>query len=267
MKEFFFEPRGIYYRTNSFQSDRQTVVLMHGLSGHASAWKPYEEFLEKNYNILTFDLRGHGKSLKYGSYDDYKISLFAEDLLLLLNFLNIKKLTLVTHSFGCLIALEFVRYHQDMIEKLILMSPSFSVDRPIARIVKPFLYISRILELLPFAQNPGYHFDYAPYKKARDWNIGMTFSDIRLTGLRAYLFSSLRTFDVTYDDLFSKIVVPTLLIHGRKDSIFPIKNSITMEKNIPHAQMVILEDGDHIIVVNTSYFRRIKSAVEDFMLK
>ncbi|MFZ2831741.1 MAG: alpha/beta hydrolase [Minisyncoccia bacterium] len=267
MKEYFFEPRGIYYRTNSFQPDRQTIVLIHGLSGHASAWKPYEEFLDKNYNILTFDLRGHGKSRKYASYDAYKISLFADDLLQLLNYLKIEKFTLVTHSFGCLIALEFVKNHQDMIEKLILMSPSFSVDRLLARIIKPFLYASRVLELLPFRGGVGYHFDYAPYKNARDWNLGMTFSDIRLTGLRAYLFSSLQTFDVAYDDLLSKIEVPTLLIHGRKDSIFPIKNSMIMKERISDAELVILEEGDHIIVVNTSYFGRIKSAVEDFMLK
>lgn len=265
MKEFIFEPRGIYYRTNIFQPDRPTIVLMHGLSGHSSAWEPYEEFLGGDNNILAFDLRGHGKSLKYAAYDSYKISDFSDDLYELLLSLGVEKFSLITHSFGCLIALEFVRNHQSMIEKLVLMSPSFSVERPLTKIFKPFLTASRVLEFLPFKPYYGYHFNYAPYRSARDWNIPMSFSDVRNTGLRAYLFSSRQAFEVNYDDILENIKVPTLLIQGRNDSIFPIQNLLIMEKRMPNAHGVILEDGDHIIVVNTSYFPRIKKAIQDFL--
>lgn len=265
MKEFLFTPKGIYYRTNTFQEGHPTIVLMHGLSGHSSAWLPYEGFLEKDYNILTFDLRGHGKSLKYASYDEYKISLFAEDLFDLLRSLHIEKFTLITHSFGCLIALEFAQEHQEMLEKLILLSPSFSVDRPIARIVKPFLTAARIFEFFPFRPSSGYHFDYSLHQNAHDWNIPMTFDDVRNTGLRGYLFSSRQAFEVDYIDLLGDIKVPSLLIHGKKDSIFPIKNTLIMKERMLNAEMVTLEDGDHIIVVNTSYFSRILKAIKDFL--
>jgi pimeloyl-ACP methyl ester carboxylesterase len=152
-----------------------------------------------------------------------------------------------------------------MLEKLILLSPSFSVDRTIAKIAKPFLTISRLLEFLPLKHSFGDHFDYSPFQNARDWDIPMTWSDVRNTGLRAYLFSSRQAFEVNYSDILESIKVPTLLIHGRKDSIFPLRNSLIMEKRMPNARMVILEDGDHIIVVNTSYFPRIIKAVEDFL--
>lgn len=266
MTENLFEPRGIHYRTNEFRDDRPTVVLMHGLSGHLGAWLPYEEFLGKNFNILTFDLRGHGMSQKFASYDAYKIAHFADDLFELVQFLAIKKFTLVTHSFGCLIALEFAKHHQEMLEKLVLMSPSFSVDRPIARLVKPLLTASRVLEFLPFSARTGNHFDYSPYQKARDWDIPMTMSDVQNTGLRAYLFASRQAFEVDYEDILENIEIPTLLIHGKKDSIFPIQNSLTMEKIMPQAHMVTLEDGDHIIVVNTGYFSRIRDAIENFVI-
>lgn len=266
MKELFFEPRGLYYRINTFRDDRPTLVFMHGLSGHSTAMKPYEVEFGDSYNILSFDLRGHGKSRKYASYDSYKISDFADDLYELLKFLNINQCILLTHSFGCLIALEFIKHHQEMLLKLILMSPNFNVHRPIAYVIKPFLFLSRILELVPFrATAVGYHFDYTPHRNAHDWDIPMTFNDVRNTGLRAYLFSSLQALTVNYDDLLEKISIPTLLIHGRKDTIFPIRNTIIMEKRIPNAQLVILEEGDHIIIVNTSYFPRIVEAVKGFL--
>ncbi|MFA5997289.1 MAG: alpha/beta hydrolase [Candidatus Paceibacterota bacterium] len=266
MKEHIFEPKGIYYRTNEFRDGRPTIVFMHGLSGHSGAWLPYEEFLGNNYNILTFDLRGHGLSQKFATYHAYKIASFADDLFELVQLLNIGKFTLITHSFGCLIALEFAKHHQVMLGKLVLMSPSFSVDRPIARLVKPLLTMSRVLELLPFRASLGSHFDYLPHQGARDWNIPMTLSDVRNTGLRAYLFASRQAFEANYEDILGNIEIPVLLIHGRKDSIFPIQNSFTMEKIMPQARMVILEDGDHIIIVNTSYFQRIKDAIVDFVI-
>ena len=68
MKEHFFEDR-IYYRTNEFKSDRLTLVFVHGVSGSSSAWLPYEKIFENKYNVLTYDIRGHGLSKKYPHYE------------------------------------------------------------------------------------------------------------------------------------------------------------------------------------------------------
>ena len=68
MKELFFVEKGIYYRINDFKPDRATLVLIHGASGSSSAWWPYEKMFENKYNMLTYDIRGHGMSKKYPNY-------------------------------------------------------------------------------------------------------------------------------------------------------------------------------------------------------
>src|SRR5579859_2075215 len=99
MKEDYLSERGIYYRTNDFKGGRPTLVFVHGLLGSSSAWAPYEKLLQGNYNILTFDLRGHGKSVRPLKYREYEVRYFVKDIAALLEHLHITECVLVSHSF------------------------------------------------------------------------------------------------------------------------------------------------------------------------
>lgn len=122
MKESFFENRGIVYRTNEFVADRPTLVFIHGLSGSASAWFPYEGLLSAMHNLLTFDLRGHGISAKPTYYEDYALVESAEDLYELLEYLQVGRFILISHSFGTLVALEFLLAHEGRVSGAIFLS-------------------------------------------------------------------------------------------------------------------------------------------------
>ena len=91
MNEFFLEKRGISYRRNEFKPQRSTLFFVHGASGSSSAWLAYERAFEKDYNVLSLDLRGHGKSVRLIKYEDYAISKFSEDLYELLEHCGVKK--------------------------------------------------------------------------------------------------------------------------------------------------------------------------------
>ena len=129
MKEHFLESRGIYYRTNDWESGRNTLVFVHGLVGSSAAWKPFEEYFKDSCNVLTYDLRGHGKSLKPTAYDAYAIREHVTDLEELIRTLGVNKFTLISHSFGTLIALEYIAIHADTLEHIVFLSPSFSLNK------------------------------------------------------------------------------------------------------------------------------------------
>ena len=97
MKESFFKGDFICYRTNDFQVKRQTLIFIHGLSGSSSAWLEYENKFGSTYNILTFDLRGHGKSAKPKKYKDYEIANIVKDIGDLIEYLGIKNYILISH--------------------------------------------------------------------------------------------------------------------------------------------------------------------------
>ena len=117
----------ICIRKNVFQDKKKTIIFVHGLSGNLSAWSEYEKIFQKNYNIIMYDLRGHGKSLRYTSCDDYAIQNFSKDLNYIVKYFSIDKFLLVSHSFGTLVAIDYLLIHQEKIEKSIFLAPNFNV--------------------------------------------------------------------------------------------------------------------------------------------
>ena len=138
MKEHIFDDR-IYYRTNEFKPDRLTLVFSHGVSGSSSAWIPYEKIFENKYNILFYDIRGHGKSKKYPNYSDYEIKNFAEDLHDLITHLKIKKFILISNSFAGLIAFGIFEKLSEKHDhrKYFYLTGSLSGQRVLAKIIRP----------------------------------------------------------------------------------------------------------------------------------
>jgi len=264
MKENFLESAGIYYRTNELVSTRKTLVFVHGISGSSSAWLKYEEFFEVSYNIVTYDLRGHGKSLKPSAYEDYAMTNFAKDLELLMKHLALSEFVLISHSFGTLIALEYLSQHQNLVKQAVFLSPDFAVrKRLVSQLIRPLLLVTGLFKFLPFSGKPGHHVDYDKYPNSGDWNIPRMIADVSNTTLRVYLYGTRQTYVVDWEDFLPKITCPTLIMHGQKDSIFPVRNSLIMDKKVKDTKLIILPEADHILVLNN--FAEVSQAIAEFV--
>jgi pimeloyl-ACP methyl ester carboxylesterase len=264
MREGRLESRGIYYRTNDFTPGRPTLVFVHGVSGSSSAWHPYEARFRHDCNVLTFDIRGHGRSTKYRRSSDYAITHFVEDLRALLRHLAIERCVLVAHSFATLIALEFLRTDQSSVEAAVLISSDFDVGRRLpARVLRAALAPVDLLELLPFRAGLGHHVDYSRYRDSGDWNLFRMREDISNTTWRVYLYCTRASYAVHADAYLPSIRVPILLLHGRQDTIFPVGNSIYMTTRLPDAELIVIDDANHIVVLNRS--SEVCHAIEQFL--
>ena len=250
MKEFYFD-NNIYYRTNEFGTNWPTLVFVHGLSGSSSAWWPYEKIFENKYNILTFDIRGHGKSKKFPNYSDYEIKNFAEDLHELVMHLNIAKFVLISHSFASLIAAEYIKLYRESVSAAVFLSPIFDLEKSfLSKISRPILQLSKIFSLLPFKQKSGHHIDYGKFPNSTDWDIKRCYADVSNTTLRAYSYCLKHSLQKEQEYLLEKIKVPTLIVHGVKDTMAPVNNSIALSKKIKNAELALIPNADHIVVLN-----------------
>jgi len=266
MKEHFFEDR-IYYRTNEFKPDRLTLVFAHGVSGSSSAWLPYEKILENKYNILTYDIRGHGLSKKYPRYEDYEIKNFVNDLHDLVTHLNISKFVLISNSFAGLVHLEYLKLYRNTVVANVFTSPEIYINQGFsAKIFRPILkVITSGLRFLPFNSKPRGHVNYAKHIGSTDWNIKRNLADMKNTGLHAHFYTLRKSFEFAQEYSLEKINVPTLILHGEKDSMVPLKNGVEMSKKIKNSEFRSIPNIDHNTVHNA--VKEMSEAIESFLEK
>lgn len=266
MKEHLFEDR-IYYRTNDFKPDRLTLVFVHGVSGSSSAYWPYEKIFENKYNILNYDIRGHGMSKKYPHYEDYEIKNFANDLHDLISSLNISKFILISNSFAGLVHLEYLKLWRKEIIANVFTSPEIYLHEGLLgkmmRLV--FRILTAIVDFLPFNPKPRGHVDYRPFLNTSDWNIRRNLADMRNTGLHAHFYTLRQSFIPEQEYSLEKIDVPTLILHGEKDSMVPLKNVIKMSEKIKNSEFQIIPKINHNSVRDG--VKEISEALESFIEK
>ena len=251
MEEAYFGERGLHYRKSEMRPERPTLVFLHGLSGSLSVWGPYEKRLGKKYNLVSLDLRGHGKSKRWSVYQDYDLRLFAEDVSHLLQHVGVERYTLVAHSFGTLVALELFRRPHG-IEKLLLLSPNYAVHRMLrARLTRwPLAFVAAIFSALPSVRWRGNHLDYSKLGYSKDWDMRRLAMDILNTGIRTYVHCLHRVYSFTRDEEWRNISVPTRIMHGAGDSFIPIAHAIELADIIPNATFEMVGDGNHMLVLN-----------------
>ena len=89
----------------TFDNNKQSIILLHGSGQSHIVWSLTAQYLtDQNYNVFALDFPGHGNS----EGESLKtIEDMAEWLNKVIFYLKIKDFTLVGHSQGCLVALEY----------------------------------------------------------------------------------------------------------------------------------------------------------------
>ena len=100
--------------------DGPAVLFIHGLTGSHRNWAHLVDRLKANHRVLAPDLFGHGASAK--PMGDYSLGAHAATLRDLLDRLGINRVTLVGHSFGGGIAMQFCYLFPERVERLVLVS-------------------------------------------------------------------------------------------------------------------------------------------------
>jgi len=117
----------LYYEENG---EGPTVVLIHGLAGDLSAWRPQVAALSSSYRVISFDNRGAGMSEQ--TADPESTAAMAQDTLELLDGLKVERAQVVGRSMGGAIAQHLALMAPDRIQSLVLCA-SFARLDPLGR--------------------------------------------------------------------------------------------------------------------------------------
>lgn len=107
--------RDVHYEA---QGRGRAVVLIHGWTCDHTFWSGQVASLAKKYKVLAVDLPGHGRS---ASAAEYPMSLFARAVDAVMRAEKVSKATLMGHSMGGAVILEFSRLFPEKLEAVVLV--------------------------------------------------------------------------------------------------------------------------------------------------
>ncbi|MBP9761548.1 alpha/beta hydrolase [Candidatus Saccharibacteria bacterium] len=114
------------YRLHTVRSGNrfgQTVILLHGIAASSEDWGKVLPYLEPDYDCITIDLLGFGKSPKPQSINytmrDHVLAIEGAIAKLRLGHPYV----LIGHSLGSLVAARYAMAHSQNIQRLLLLSP------------------------------------------------------------------------------------------------------------------------------------------------
>jgi len=94
------------------------LILIHGAGDNLAIWYNQVPVFSKEYNVLTYDMRGHG--LTEVAEGDYTSGVWADDLYALINELGVRRASVLGYSLGGMIAAMLATEHPEMVNALVL---------------------------------------------------------------------------------------------------------------------------------------------------
>jgi pimeloyl-ACP methyl ester carboxylesterase len=108
-----------YRRAFRIAGSGPVLLLIHGIGDNSSAWHTVHSQLAQRFTVIAPDLLGHGQSDKPRA--DYSVAAYANGMRDLLSVLGIEKVTVVGHSLGGGVAMQFAYQFPQLVERLILV--------------------------------------------------------------------------------------------------------------------------------------------------
>lgn len=105
----------LYYEITG---DGSPVLFIHGLGSSSRDWEYQTPFFTKHYQVITFDLRGHGRSAKPPG--PYSMRLFAQDAAELIKSLSVAPVHVVGISLGGMIAFQLAVDHPELVKSIVV---------------------------------------------------------------------------------------------------------------------------------------------------
>lgn len=231
-------------------SNRNHILFIHGLGSSLLVWRDFPEALSNEFHSIAIDLPGFGESDK--PKENYTISFFSQsvkDFVDQINFEAEEKISIIGHSLGGYIAIDFALANREKVDKLILFDSSGLLNNP--------------TPLLSEYLNAVKTFDSNLRRKRITNVLGSLYADpSRLLPIIVDFFiyfidkkGALDAFESAFEYSTSNSIdlkqieklkdLCCLILWGEKDKLIPASFAEQFKKLLPLAEIEIIKDAGH----------------------
>ncbi len=236
------------------------IVLIHGLGASAERWEFVIPEFSKHHKVIVPDLIGFGYSDK--PLVDYTTDFFSDFLGNFLQKLGIKRTHIIGSSLGGQITAEFTSKNQDLIESLVLVSPSGIMKHSTPAL--DAYVMAALYPNLEGAQN-AFQMMAGPTRVINQKIIEDFVKRMKLPNAKMAFMSTLlglKNADLITKSL-QKISTPSLIIWGEDDPVIPVKYADDFVSSIPDCRFYMMDNCGHTPYVDDP--ERFSKLVLDFL--
>ena len=250
-----------YRRAFRVAGSGPALLLIHGVGCNSKSWESVHAKLAQRFTVIAPDLLGHGESDK--PHADYSLPAFANGMRDLLAVLGIDRVTVVGHSFGGGVAMQFAYQYPELVERIVLVNAG-GVSKDVSLALR-LAAMPMGAEALAMLRAPG----VMPVIRGFGRAVGAVLGSTRLgrdvtdvvemlegfqdpAGLAAFARTLRSVVDASgqyvtmLDRSYLVQSVPVQIIWGEDDLIIPVDHAHTAHAAIPGSRMEIFEDSGHM---------------------
>ena len=252
------------------------IGLIHGITSDSGVWVPAMERLADRYTVVAPDLFGHGASAK--PKGDYSLGAYASGVRDLMGVLGFERGTVVGHSLGGGIALQFAYQFPEYTERMVLVSSGGlgrevhlalrAATLPGSEFVMPLLVRDWAIRAGTAVARAAERVGLRPGHDLRE--VGRGYASLVNNEARAAFIHTLRAVIEpggqrvsATDRLYLAEEMPTLIVWGDRDPIIPIDHGRRAHDEIPGSRFAEIPGAGHWPQLDEP--DRFCDALEDFV--
>ena len=241
----------------TFDSNKHSVLLLHGSGQSHVVWSLTTQYLsDQNFNVFALDFPGHGNSEGQSLKSIEEMAVWLEKVV---NKIGVKNLSLVGHSQGCLVALEYTNRYPEKVNNIIFVAGSYEI--PVNK------------SLIDLA-NAG---DMESLNLMMKWGYGNSKQFIGGNPLQKILNSAREVKEVLGVDLIAcnnykngfnaakKIKCSTFFIFGEIDKMIKLEKAKEFAGLFANSKIHIIKNCGHMIILENAFEMREK--ISEFLKK
>ncbi len=224
---------------------KRWVTFVTGIANDLTLWDVQAAALEGDFQVLCYDLRGHGGS--EAPAGEYTIEMLANDLRDLLDSLSVRNTYLVGLGLGGAIAQAFAVEHPD---RLLGLMPCCCRARMVPEFAAMWHKLRESVQqkgLEPIVEPTVQRWFSADFKAANPEVLEKVRAMIRGTTREGYLGVTAAFLGLNVEDKLPRIGVPTLYVSGAEDKLGgPPDLMKSLSEKVKGARHVSVPNAAHI---------------------